>query len=146
MHFVDVTWSIIMHTGAITLTQVPTYMFVNAWEQLIILCAWSNCHTNTYREVGVEQLHVTCIYVITRVVNKTRNGTEWNGMERVNKTRNRTAESAQSTPTHPWPTELHPCKLFVHAERFAHSFSWKRMGRQADYSFHSNYIVDKQYS
>ena len=55
------------------------------------------------------------------VVNKTRNGTEWNGMENVNKTRNGTAESAQSTPMHPWPTELHPRKLFVHecAERGA---------------------------
>ena len=46
-----------------------------------------------------------------------RNGTEWNGMEKVNKTRNGTAESAQSTPTHPWLTELHPRKLFVHTER-----------------------------
>ena len=36
-------------------------------------------------------------------------------MEKVNKTRNGTAESAQSTPTYPWPTELHPRKLFVHA-------------------------------
>ena len=57
-------------------------------------------------------------------------------MEKVNKTWNGTAESAQSTPTHPWPTELHPRKLFVHAcsererlaDRFAHSFSWKQMG------------------
>ena len=64
------------------------------------------------------------------VVNKTRNGTEWNGMEKVNKTRNGTAESAQSTPTHPWLTELHPRKLFVHADGFAHSFSWKRMGNR----------------
>ena len=65
-------------------------------------------------------------------------------MENVNKTRNGTAESAQSTPTHPWPTELHPRKLFVHSERFAHSFSWKQMGRQADYLFHSSYIACRQ--
>ena len=39
-------------------------------------------------------------------------------MEKVNKTRNGTAESAQSTPTHPWPMKLHPRNLFVHAERF----------------------------
>ena len=47
----------------------------------------------------------------------------------INKTRNGTAESAQSTPTHPWPAELHPCKLFVHSKRFAHSFSWKQTTR-----------------
>ena len=62
------------------------------------------------------------------VVNKTRNGTEWNGMEKVDKTRNGTAELAQSTPTHPWPTELRPRKLFVHAEVFS------RNGWKADYS------------
>ena len=65
-----------------------------------------------------EHIHSTCMASArgSQVVNKTRNGTEWNGMEKVNKTRNGTAESAQSTPTHPWPTELHPRKLFVHAE------------------------------
>ena len=55
--------------------------------------------------------------MVHAVVNKMWNGTEWNGMENVNKTWNRTAELAQSAPTHPWPTELHPCKLFVHACR-----------------------------
>ena len=50
-----------------------------------------------------------------KVVNKTWNGMEWNGMEKVNKTWNGTAESAQSKPTHTWPTELHPRKLFGHA-------------------------------
>ena len=55
-----------------------------------------------------------CDLVVSAVVNKTRNGTEWNGIKKVNKTRNGTAELAQSTPTHPWPTELHPRKLFVH--------------------------------
>ena len=77
-------------------------------------------------------------HCILRVVNKTRNGTEWNGMEKVNKTRNGTAESAQSTPTHPWPTELHPRKLFVHAERLLTRLAGNGcMVRQADYSFHS---------
>ena len=45
--------------------------------------------------------------VLFKVVNKTRNGMEWNGMEKVNKTWHGTAESAQSTPMHPWVTELH---------------------------------------
>ena len=96
------------------------------------------------RDGCVKRSHLRCGSCLcslsaSKVVNKTRNGTEWNGMEKVNKTRNGTAESARSTPTHPWPTELHPRKLFVHAERFARSFSWKRMGRQADYLFHSIY-------
>ena len=67
-------------------------------------------------------------------------------MEKVNKTRNGTAESAQSTPTHPWPTELHLRKLFVHAERFAHSFSWE--GKRTTRSILLAIIyctVDKQY-
>ena len=37
----------------------------------------------------------------------------------MEKVRNGTAESAQSTPTHPWPMEARPRKLFVHAERLA---------------------------
>ena len=44
------------------------------------------------------------------MINAERKGTEWNGMENVNKIRNGTAESAQSTPTHPWPTKLGACK------------------------------------
>ena len=103
----------------------------------------TNIRINAYRHI--QTLIPACCTMSTPcdipVVNKTQNGTEWNGMEKVNKTRNGTAESAQSTPTHPWPTELHPRKLFVHAERFAHSFSWKRMGRQADYSFHSRQTI-----
>ena len=34
-------------------------------------------------------------------------------MEKVNETRNGTAEPAQSTPMHPWPMEVHQCKLFM---------------------------------
>ena len=63
-----------------------------------------------------KQNSILNLSLICRVVNKTRNGTEWNGMEKVNKTRNGTAEPAQSTPTHAWVTELRPRKLFVHAE------------------------------
>ena len=55
-----------------------------------------------------------------------------------------TAESAQSTPTHPWPTELHPRKLFCMrawrerlADRFAHSFSWKRLGSRLTIPAHT---------
>ena len=62
-------------------------------------------------------------------------------MEKVNKTRNATAESAQSTPTHPWLTELHPRKLFMHAcaererERLADRFTTHLAGNgwEADY-------------
>ena len=76
---------------------------------------YSHCCSNALNLAVVN----TCSLVMVqkrRVINKTRNGMEWNGMEKVNKTQNGTAELAQSTPTHPWPTELHPRKLFVHAE------------------------------
>ena len=62
-----------------------------------------------------------------------RNGTEWKKLIK---------HGTELLSRH----KVLPRKLLVHAERFAHSFSWKRMGRQADYSFHSSYIVDKQYS
>ena len=39
------------------------------------------------------------------------------------KTWNGSTESTRSAPTHSSPMELHQCELFVHSERFAHSFS-----------------------
>ena len=72
-----------------------------------------------------------------------RNGTEWNGMEKVNKTRNGTAESAQSitharmahgtTPTQTVRAHGEVCSLIQQ--------EW--MGSRL---LHSSYIVDKQCS
>ena len=84
-----------------------------------LLCSIYLCMYLTWYSADHEQNVVNCYHL---VVNKTRNRTEWNGMEKVNKTRDGTAESAQRTPTHPWPT-VRPRKLFVHTERL---FSSKR--------------------
>ena len=81
----------------------------------------------------VIQITIIAIYINTLQLNNKKTGLvvnkTWYGMEKVNKTQNGTAESAQSTPTHPWLTELHPHKLFVHTLACLAGNIW-----EADYS------------
>ena len=53
-----------------------------------------------------------------------KHGTEWNEMEKANKTQIGTAESAWNVPTNLWPMELHPHKT-VYAERITDQLETK---------------------
>ena len=73
----------------------------------------------------------------------------------MEKTRNETAELAQSTPTHPWlmhgasPTQTVRARVLGEREREAngliyHSFSWKRMGSRLHTLYTSPYTITKR--
>ena len=92
-----------------------SYTTNDLWISSSIMTAWLYI---SVQKIGLpNSLCLGSVYIShDQVVNKMRNGTEWNGMEKVNKTRNGTAELAHSMPTHQWPTELRPHKLFVYGE------------------------------